>query len=90
MEAYLKKLHNTVSVFTYCGGNLDRALKLGNQMALERDMDVATLTIAQIHVLQYEAQGRYLAVAFLMGAYKQQFGLDWLFDFLSLIANPFV
>ena len=39
-EAYLETFNNTVSVVTYCGGNLGRALELANQMALERDEDI--------------------------------------------------
>ena len=73
-EAYLETYNNTVSIVTYCGGSLGRALELGNQMALERDLDLESMTAAQTLALRQEAQDRYLAVAFLMGADKQRFG----------------
>ena len=70
-EAYLKTVNNTVSVVSYCGGNLGRALELVNQVALERDMDIAAMSPAETDMLRWEAQDRYFAVAFLMGADKQ-------------------
>ena len=45
-----------------------------SQMALERDLDMAVMLPAETDMLRREAQDRYLAVAFLMGADKQRFG----------------
>ena len=73
-ESYLETFNNNVSIVTYCGGSLGTAKELGEALAIERKLVLATIDADTMKALRIEAQDRYLAVAFIMGADKKRFG----------------
>ena len=72
-EAYLETFNNTTAIVSYCGGALGTARALGNELAKERGIDIDTATPETVKGLRVEAQERYLAVAFILGADKKRF-----------------
>ena len=74
-DAYLEVFNNTVAIVEYCGGTIGTSIELERAMGRERGInDILTLDDDERRELQADAQERFLAVAFIMGADKQQFG----------------
>ena len=73
-QAYMERFQNTVDVLQHGGAAAGNMPGLVHMMLEEENIDPDTATKQQIAAALTEAQERYLAVAFLLGADRARFG----------------
>jgi hypothetical protein len=64
----LEQFTNNVDAVTYCGGSIGMAIRLSKSLANKRGIDITVITAAKKRFLRMEAQNRYPATVFILGA----------------------
>ena len=73
-QTYMEKFQNIVDVIEHRGGSIGIEPGVVALLASERTIDMTTMTIQQKTALEKEAQGMYLAIAFLLNSDRNKYG----------------
>ena len=74
MQAYLEQFQNAVDVIGYSGGSIGHDPGIKKAVADEKGYEYDTMSETNKKEVEKEAQGRYLAVAFVLGGDRQRYG----------------